>query len=278
MGFERIKYPDGQISVKWEGNDYPKSIRERINSYEDLIYIRSIADIINSEISLGNTLDYKLYIPCLFGQRSDVRFSSNQSFDLKIIAEIINICNFGRVEVFDPHSNVSIGMINRSAAISPFDYVKQTIEAIQSRDVDERGTYQGDLLLVSPDAGAYKKVFDYGEKLNFEVVAAVKHRDKKGKIDLTFMGNVKNRDCLIVDDLCDGGYTFELLGKALKDNGAKNLYLYVSHGIFTKGFMKLTEIYNHIYCTNSVKDIDLTITETFTGTELSNFLTQFSAI
>ena len=263
--FERIKYPDGQIGAKFSGiiassTDF-NMIKERINSYEDLFYVRSIADIIKYQ---WDPKHFRLFIPCMFGQRSDRRFDCMQSFDLKLITDIINECGFSRVSIFDPHSDVCLALIKNSEKISSFTCVNDTVEDIRSKDVDENRIYLGNLTLVSPDAGAYKKVFEYGQKLNLPVMAAVKYRDKDGNISLSFTQDVKDKDCLIVDDLCDGGYTFELLAKALKENGARKVYLYISHGIFSKGFVKLIEAgIERVYCTNSVRDIEPDVQRVF---------------
>lgn len=283
--FERIKYPDGQISAKFvpplQGED-AFLIKERINSYEDLFYIRAIADALPTESNR-----FALFIPCMFGQRSDRRFAKFQSFDLKLITDVINECNFGKVQIFDPHSDVTLALINNSEKVSSFEYVKKAVLSIRGKMLKEGlSPSLDDILLVSPDAGAYKKVFEYGEKLNLPVMGAMKHRDKDGKIDLMFTHDVEGKDCLIVDDLCDGGYTFELLGKALKDHKARKVYLYVSHGIFSKGFKKLAEVIDHIYCTNSVKDTgpdEIVVRDpksTIANLERipSDFLTQYNVI
>lgn len=241
MKYERVKYPDSQISVKIL-DPLGTMIIERINSYEDLIFIRSIAEASERKLSLT--------IPCLFGQRSDRRFDKNQSFDLKIIAEIINSCNFESVRILDPHSDVSLALINNSYKLDSGDYVKESLYNI------DRAYKDTDIVLVSPDAGAYKKVFGYGEEFSLPIVAAVKHRDKEGKVDLTFMGDVKGKDCLIVDDLADGAFTFVKLAEALKAQGASRIFLYVTHGYFSKGFDELKKNITHIFCTNSVKDIE----------------------
>lgn len=238
--FKKIKYPDGQISVI---NDYSfdmAQIKERINSYEDLIYIRSIADTIN-------TKNCSLYIPYMFGGRSDRRFSHNQSFDLKIIAQIINSCNFRRVEIFDPHSDVTCALIENSVAISPKHYVREAY-----KDVLKKGNA---ISLVSPDAGAFKKVFKIAEELDAPVIGVNKYRSFEGEISFSSTANISGESLLIVDDICDGGATFVKLGTILRELGAKNIYLYISHGIFSKGIMPFMGIIDHIYCTNSVKDI-----------------------
>ncbi len=294
--FERIRYPDGQIGAKYVGStprvdmgvdirvSGPFNIEERINSYEDLFYIRSIADVIKH--SGRGTSNYRLFIPCLFGQRSDRRFDDLQSFDLKLIAEVINSCGFGNIEILDPHSDVALCLINNSRKRSSLEYVEKAIK--HYHDVNA-ALHNGseDPILVSPDAGAYKKVFEYGEKLKLEVVAAVKHRDKEGNVDLRFIGDVKNKPCFIVDDLCDGGYTFLVLAKALREQGAREVYLYVSHGIFSKGFKELHKVIDHIYCTNSVKDIDVAAiegsivqssVEKFVQIVPNDYVTQFKVI
>ena len=284
--FERIRYPDGQIGAKYIGPTQltlgrdPTSerftIQERINSYEDLFYIRSIAEVLDH---VGvSTNNYKLFIPCLFGQRSDRRFSDNQSFDLKLIANMINVCGFGNVEILDPHSDVSLALINNSRKRSSFEYVKQ---AIDHYHLVNAATHNGseDPILVSPDAGAYKKVFEYGEKLKLEVVAAVKHRSTDGVIDLKFIGDVKGKACFIIDDLCDGGYTFLVLTDALKAQGAKEVYLYISHGLFSKGFHELHKQIDHIYCTNSVYDLESRAYPVGEYSfKISDFVTQFKVI
>ena len=83
---------------------------------------------------------------------------------------------------------------------------------------------------------------------------------------ISIQADVKNRNCLIVDDLADGGRTFKLLATELKLQGARKVYLYVTHGQFHFGFEELKESIDHIYCTNSYKEIE------------DDFVTQFKVI
>jgi len=266
---EIIKYPDGQINVKVETEDITtRLVKQRINSYEDLFKIASLKEVL--DIKHRSREAYSLEIPCLFGQRSDRRFSNNESFGLKQITDFINRMNFQKVSIFDPHSDVSLALINNSEKISSFEYVKQVVEDLGTEN----------LVLVSPDAGAYKKVFKYAEDLDLPLVAANKFRDLQGKVSLNILGDVKDKTCLIIDDICDGGYTFYLLSKALKEQGATVVNLYISHGYFSKGFntpLELTDpessldkCINRIYCTNSVKDLPEEV--------LSSFITQYKII
>lgn len=244
MKFEKIKYPDGQISVKLLPKDITHSFTHRISTYEDLMVLLAVADVLKLN---GMKNEVTLTIPCLFGQRSDRRFDQDvQSFDLKIICDLINSCEFRQVQILDPHSDVCMALIDNSKKISSYDYVYQTMLQTYTDEA---------FCLVSPDAGAYKKVFEYGAKMNREVVAANKHRTADGTIALTFLGDVKGKKCLIVDDICDGGATFVALGKELKAQGADEVFLYVSHGYFSKGFKELNEVIDGTWCTDSVQPI-----------------------
>jgi len=254
---EKIVYPDGQINVRIDLNNQSPRLKLRINSYEDLFYLKSI-----TEVTKSNCYPIvELFIPCLFGQRSDRRFQQTESFGLKIIADFINSCEIPTVKIFDPHSDVSLALINNSERISSEEFVLEAIKEIRYLD----SVYEG-LVLVSPDAGAYKKVFSFAEKFNKPLVAANKFRDLEGNVTLNILGDVKGKLCLIVDDLADGGYTFHVLAKQLKEQGAKKVFLYVSHAYFNKGFETLKENIDHIFCTNSVKDIE------------DDFVTQFKIV
>jgi ribose-phosphate pyrophosphokinase len=69
-------------------------------------------------------------------------------------------------------------------------------------------------------------------------------------------GNVENKDVVIFDDLVDGGRTFIELAKLLKEKKANKIYLLVVHGIFSKGYKELSELYDLVISTNSYRDLE----------------------
>lgn len=77
-----------------------------------------------------------------------------------------------------------------------------------------------------------------------------------GNPKILIQGDVRDKHCLIVDDIADGGRTFRNLALALKNSGARKVFLYVSHGQFNYGFSELQQSINHIFCTNSFRDLD----------------------
>ena len=70
-----------------------------------------------------------------------------------------------------------------------------------------------------------------------------------------FADDLKGQDCLIVDDICDGGSTFIGLAEALRGHNAGRLFLAVSHGIFSRGIAPLRSHFDTIFCTNAFSDI-----------------------
>lgn len=252
MSYEIKKFKDGQVATKLteSGNLH---IKIRGNSYEDLFTIASIKEAWDAVHALDKTVVAQLTIYCLIAQRSDRRFNEKESFDLKVVARFINSLGFDKVEILHPHSAISLALIDNAVAIDHFQYVEQAFNEI------------GNPVLVSPDAGAYKTTHHIAELLNADLVPSNKVR-VNGAPEISIQGNVKGKDCLIVDDLADGGRTFKFLAKALKDQGASKVFLYVTHGQFNYGFEELKEYIDHVYCTNSYKDID------------NEFVTQFKVV
>ena len=69
--------------------------------------------------------------------------------------------------------------------------------------------------------------------------------------DTTINGDVKGKNLLVVDDICDGGRTFIELGKVLREKQCGELSLFVTHGIFSYGIDQLLDVYDRIYTTDS---------------------------
>jgi len=113
---------------------------------------------------------------------------------------------------------------------------------------------------ISPDAGAFKKVGDIALNLQHGggLITATKRRDiRTGKIIRTEVPGLEDGPgpFIIMDDICDGGRTFIGIADAiLKIHPDTEIYLVVTHGIFSAGYDSLRDKFTNIYCTNSVQD------------------------
>jgi ribose-phosphate pyrophosphokinase len=255
--FKINRYPDGQQSVTIE--DAPAFLQGRdIKLYSRMNNFQDLELIICANQALRNMAvsTVSLYAPYFMGARSDRRFNEGDVHYLKqVICPIINSQNFNSVLVLDPHSDVLEACLNNFEKINNHTIVKHALT-----DIDNKDGAQDRIVLVSPDAGAYKKIFDVAQKFKIEkIVTANKVRDiKTGKIlrtEIPVLDQHNDLKYLIVDDICDGGRTFTELAKAIHESRpTAKVYLVVTHGIFSAGFEELNEQFQHIYCTNSVKD------------------------
>jgi ribose-phosphate pyrophosphokinase len=136
--------------------------------------------------------------------------------------------------------------------------------------------------LISPDAGSNKKIYDLAKSIGYtnEIIRCDKLRDiPTGQIieTIVYKDDLDGKDAIIVDDICDGGKTFIELAKVLKQKNVGKIYLVVTHGIFSNGFEGLAEYISGIYTTNSVKDIQDDIVNTFpVPTTIHNFVKQLN--
>ena len=164
----------------------------------------------------------KLFIPTLPYARQDKDITNNSTFALHVFADMINAMKFENVRATDVH-NIS----KTSELIKNFKNVPAeplVIETFKKTGAD---------MIMFPDRGA-KERYSLGE---YDSVCAEKMRDPEtGYIEgYVFDADVTGRKVLIVDDLCDRGGTFLLAYDALKRRGAKEVYLYTSHGLYSGG-------------------------------------------
>ena len=260
--YEISRFPDGQQSIRVIEHDYttylslkdqknPITIKSILNTFQDLELI-ICANQALKEIGVKSV---NLYIPYCIGGRSDRKFQEGGINYIKtVIAPIINSQNFNEVRIMDPHSDVLEACINNFAKFTNWGVTKMALDDIN--DVDN-------ICLVSPDAGAYKKVFDVAKWFGInDIITASKVRDvSTGKILKTEVPSIeKHTDVMkyvIVDDICDGGRTFIELAKVIKEqNSMAKIYLVVTHGIFSAGFGELNNYFERIYTTNSIKEHD----------------------
>lgn len=246
LGINKINFPSGcEPHIKIDSTDDKCfALTTRISSSDEIIRLLLTVD----SLKRMGAVSVDLFIPYLPFARQDRVMVPGEPLSLKVTADLLNSCGFSKVRIYDPHSDVSLALINNSVAVNNHAFVS---EILSQRNDD-------DYFIVSPDAGAYKKIFKVAQYVDYkgEIIMCNKLRDvSNGVIRSVTVSHddLQGKDCYIIDDICDGGGTFTLLASVLRERNCRNIYLAVSHGLFTKG-VELDGI-NHIYCTNSFKDI-----------------------
>jgi ribose-phosphate pyrophosphokinase len=245
--FQNFTFSGGEPHIKIDSNfdvNQKITITHRLNSFNDLGLLCIAVDALRRM----EVKDMELFIPYFPAARQDRVMIKGEPLSVKVYADIINTLQFNKVYVFDAHSEVTPALVNNCEVIPNHTFIDAVIKVIGNN-----------VKLISPDGGALKKIYKVSEFLGgVEVVECSKSRDvKTGRLSgfKVYNEDLQGADCLIVDDICDGGGTFVGLAEELKKKNAGKLYLAVSHGIFNKGFAVL-DCFEKIFTTNSFKDFE----------------------
>ncbi len=254
IDFDYWLYPAGEVGIRITDEAATLgtlvSITAKLKSANDILALLLIVDAIKRQNPCA-ILD-QLFIPYFPYARQDRVAASGDPHSLKVMVGLIEALGFRRVEVADPHSPA----IENSFQKTYFEIAKHSTSYLKS----VISLIGGSPLLVIPDEGAAKRIRMWAQLTKSDTASFIKTRDPEtGKLSgfRLIDGDVHDKKCLIVDDICDGGGTFLGIAEELKKAGARELYLYVTHGIFSAGYNKLCETFNHIYTTDAFQDKSL---------------------
>lgn len=189
--------------------------------------------------------DVHLVMPYIPNARQDRVKTDSDVFTLKYFAEFINNLHFTSVTVLDPHSASAECLIDRIVIKTARKNINEVINRIGAED----------LILFFPDEGAMKrysamadKPFVYGMKKRNWETREISEMHLLGAAEL-----LPGRAVLMVDDICSSGGTLLRAAKLLKENGAGDIYLYVSHceNIVTQSELLTTDIVKRVFTTAS---------------------------
>lgn len=242
-GYKVITFPDGEKHLKVDELNPKESVEItcRITNSDDLFLLMQLSDIVQRKELVVSRLN----ITYLMGMRCDRLFSMNESFTLKIIANVINSFNAVSVYIDEPHSSRTRMLINQCCDRNiTVPFIKEKL---------------GRYTICLPDEGAYRR---YGRCSADSYILCEKKRDvETGKLsgftiaDICFYEN--NNGIVVIDDLCDGGGTFIGIAELLKKELApKELILVVTHAVQEAGIKRVAEVYDKVYITNSYRDWD----------------------
>lgn len=207
--------------------------------------IEEIMDIFLATEAIRSQTDSQinLWLPYIPYGREDRR-NSKEFFSLKCFSNLLNQQNYHKIYTLNPHSDVTPALIN-NLRVLPEEYLTHLLE--------NRGP---ETYIVFPDLGAHKKYtnpegYYWNHLKKFPYLTFTKQRNalngELSSFKLWENVNLEDQKCLIIDDICDGGSTFIECAKILQERGCKDISLYVTHGIFSKGKEVLKPYFKNIY-------------------------------
>ena len=165
-------------------------------------------------------------IPYFGYARQDRKVVPRTSISAKLVSNLITKAGADRIVTVDLHAGQIQGFFD-----IPVDNLFAT--PIFARHI-KKNLKTKNLVCVAPDVGGTERARALGKMLDVGLAIVDKRRPAPGKSQvMNIVGNVKGKTCIIVDDIIDSGGTIVNAAKALVDRGAKEVHVYVTHGVLS---------------------------------------------
>jgi ribose-phosphate pyrophosphokinase len=217
------RFSDGEIWVKFQDNIRGRDVyivQSTMPPAENLMELLIMIDAAKRASASRVTA----VLPYFGYARQDRKDQPRVAITAKLIANLITTAGADRVITMDLHASQIQGFFD-----IPFDhlYASPVFSNILKGKIEN-------LVLVSPDIGGIKLARSYAKRLNASLVVIDKRRQKPNEVEaMEIIGDVKDKNVLLVDDLIDTGGTFVSAVKALKNKGAKDIYGAVTHPLLS---------------------------------------------
>ena len=165
-------------------------------------------------------------IPYFGYARQDRKVVPRTAISAKLVSNLITNAGANRILSVDLHAGQIQGFFD-----IPVDNLFST--PIFAKHI-KRKLRINNLICVSPDVGGAERARSLGRRINVSIAIVDKRRPAPGKSEvMNIVGNIKNKNCVIVDDIIDTGGTIVNAAKALKDKDAKDIYVYITHAVLS---------------------------------------------
>ncbi|MDD9725796.1 ribose-phosphate pyrophosphokinase [Roseovarius sp. SK2] len=196
-------------------------------------------------------------IPYFGYARQDRRTKARTPISAKLVANMIVEAGIERVLTMDLHAAQIQGF---------FDIPVDNLYASPVFALDVMTQFRDhldDVMIVSPDVGGVARARELAKRINAPLSIVDKRREKAGEVaEMTVIGEVTDKICVIVDDMCDTAGTMCKAAQHLMDNGAREVHAYTTHGVMsgpaveriTNSVLKSMVITDTIQPTEAVKN------------------------
>jgi ribose-phosphate pyrophosphokinase len=196
-------------------------------------------------------------IPYFGYARQDRRAKARTPISAKLVANMLVEAGVERILTMDLHAAQIQGF---------FDIPVDNLYASPIFALDIQKQFAGrmqDSMVVSPDVGGVARARELAKRINAPLSIVDKRREKPGEIaEMTVIGEVKDKICIIVDDMCDTAGTLCKAAEVLMDNGAAEVHAYITHGVMSgpavervsKSVMKNLVLTDTIEATEAVRN------------------------
>lgn len=231
-----LKVPLCKASIKrFSDNEIFAEILENVRG-EDVFVVQSTSYPANDNLMellitidalrRGSARRITAVIPYFGYARQDRKTGGRTPISAKLVANLITAAGVDRVLTMELHAGQIQGFFD-----IPLDNL--IIAPIFVPEIEKRFADQ-DLVIVSPDVGGVVRARALAKRLGADLAIIDKRREKAGVSEVMHViGDVKNKTCIMVDDIVDSGGTLCNAATALKSKGANAVYAFVVHGVLS---------------------------------------------
>ncbi len=167
-------------------------------------------------------------IPYFGYARQDRRAKARTPISAKLVANLIAEAGIERVLTMDLHAAQIQGF---------FDIPVDNLYAAPIFALDVAHHFKGrmdEIMVVSPDTGGVARARDIAQRIGAPLAIVDKRREKAGEVaEMTVIGDVTGKTCIIVDDICDTAGTLCKAAETLMEAGATEVHSYITHGVLS---------------------------------------------
>ena len=189
-----------------------------------------------------------LFIPCLPYARQDRKNGRNVALTSSVVLKMFENY-FDKIYVMDLHAPQLEGYISKPLInLNPDNIFLEVIRKEIKKHNYKTFSEDWKWVVVSPDAGGVKRAKRFADALGLPIAIIHKTRDPitNKSISHTLIGDVTGKNCIIVDDMIDSGGTLVDANNMLKEQGAKEVLLTISHGVLSKPNDHLSELKGYV--------------------------------
>ena len=189
-----------------------------------------------------------LVVPYFGYGRQERKSAPRTPITAKLVADLFASAGFDRILSLELHTAAIQGFFN-----IPVDHL--FAKPIFAKYLSSRPDILEDLMVVSPDAGGVERARALAKYFNCGLAIIDKRRDRQNESTvMNVIGDVKGRNCLIVDDICDTGGSLTKAADTLAENGAKGVFAVISHPVLSGAALAKIEAsaLKEFICTDSI--------------------------
>jgi len=219
------RFSDGEIHVRIEENVRGQdiyvlqSLSTPVNDHLMELLIMTDALRRASARSITAVLPYYGYA------RQDRKAAPRTPISAKLVADLLTAAGIGRIIAMDLHAGQIQGFFN-----IPFDHLFAMPVLLEHL----KRTSDADTVVVSPDAGGVERARAYAKRIPAGLAIIDKRRSGPNVSEVMhIVGDVKGKDCIILDDMIDTAGTLTQAAKAIVDAGARRVRAVASHAVMS---------------------------------------------